>query len=117
MSVLVSAEVNKSGVGTICLHYGYSEAAEKYRALISLYSTSTTTYVTYPAVNIFKRYVITIFIHHGLKKVHTEMLGILLKGGNPELKGMFMVIDCRTLTADGKENCKVLLLDFTPEFL
>ena len=82
-----------------------------------MYSTRTTTYATYPAVDIFKRYAITVFIHPGLKKVPTEMLGMMLKGNNPDLRGTFTVVNCRTFTAEGKENCRVLSLDCTAEFL
>ena len=45
------------------------------------------------------------------------MLGPGLKGGNPDIKENFKIVDCRTLTVEGKVNCRLLSLKCSTEFL
>lgn len=33
------------------------------------------------------------------------------------MKGSFKIVDCRTLTAEGREGCRVIFLDCSPDFL
>ena len=45
------------------------------------------------------------------------MLGPGLKGGNPDMKGDFTVVDSRALTDEGKEDCRLISLSCSDEFL
>ena len=64
-----------------------------------------------------KKYAISVHIHSGFKMIETKLLGPGLKGGNPDMKGDFEVVDCRTLTGEGKESCRLLSLSCSTEFL
>ena len=108
-NVVAGAWLNKHEIGVIQINYGYKKGADRYRALLSYLSTDKAIYNMYPAANLLKKYAITVHIHSGFKKIKTRNLGPGLKGGNPDMKGDFTVVDCRTLTGEGKENCRLLL--------
>ena len=87
------------------------------RDLIVRQSTEENAYQTYPVGDLMKRYAVTAFIHAGLNFVQTIQLGLLLKKCNPEIRGTFTIIDCRTLSEAGKEGCRIISIEGSPAFM
>ena len=108
---------NRHQIGVVELNYGYPEGANRFRDDIHHKSTREVIYNLYPGADMLIKYAITVHVHSGLKKVATKLLGPGLKMGNPEIKGDFEVVDCRTLVGEGKENCRLLSLNCSDEFL
>ena len=53
----------------------------------------------------------------GLEFLPSAKLGPLLKKCNPEIKGTFTIVDCRTLTEEGKTGCRIISIEGSPEFM
>ena len=53
----------------------------------------------------------------GLEFLPSVKIGPLLKKCNPEIKGTFTVVDCRTLTEEGKAGCRIVSIEGSPEFM
>ena len=116
-NVVERSGVTKAGLGMIKLNYGYPDGVAVFRDSVTGQSTNEVTYNTYPAVDFIKKYGISVFIHQGYKGIPNRLLGGGLKGGNPDMVGDFEVVDSRTLRQEGKEDCRVLSLDCSKEFL
>ena len=117
VNVVEYAEVNRGGIGVIILNYGNKRAAEAFRELVSEQSTDEVKYQTYPTGDMMKKYAITAFIHGGLNKLPSAKIGSTIKLCNPDIKGSFTVVDCRTLREAGKEGCRVISIEGSPAFL
>ena len=117
VNVVEYAEVNRGGVGIIILNYGNRRAADTFRELVVQQSTDEVTYQTYPTGDMMRKYAITAFIHAGLNKLPSAKIGPTIKLCNPDIKGSFTVVDCRTLREAGKEGCRVISIEGSPEFL
>ena len=116
-TVVEYAEVNRGGIGIITLNYGYKLAEEKFRELIVGLSTDDVTYQTYPTGDLMKKYAITAFIHSGLNMLPSSKIGKTIKMCNPDIKGSFTIVDCKTLKEAGKEGCRIVSIEGSPEFL
>ena len=99
------------------LDYGNKRAAEVFRELVSEQSTNEVKYQTYSTGDMMKKYAITAFIHAGLNKLPSAKIGSTIKLCNPDIKGSFTVVDCRTLKEAGKEGCRVISIEGSPAFL
>ena len=117
VNVVEYAEVNRGGVGVIILNYGNKRAVDTFRELVVQQSTDEVAYQTYPTGDMMRKYAITAFIHAGLNKLPSAKLGSTIKMCNPDIKGSFTVVDCRTLREAGKEGCRVISIEGSPEFL
>ena len=111
------APFNQYGIGVFRLNYGDKEGCELFRNLIRTRSDATTQYETWPACDIIKANGISMHLHAGFQPIEVKKIGISLKGSNPDIRGSFKLVDCRTLTAEGREGCRVVSLDCSPEFL
>ena len=116
-NVVKRSFINREGLPIITINYGFPNGAAVFRDSISGQSTDDITYNTYPAMDMIKKYGITVFIHPGYKGIPNHLLGRGLKGGSSDMKGDFEVVDCRTLKQEGKEECRILSLDPSKEFL
>ena len=116
-NVVEESWFNRHEFGVVVLNYGYPEGADRFRAILNSKSTSQVVYNLYPGADMLKKYAISVHVHSGYKMIETKLLGPGLKGGNPDMKGDFEVVDCRTLTGEGKENCRLLSLSCSTEFL
>ena len=117
MMLVKGARFNQYGVGVFRLNYGDKEECELFRNLIRTRSDAHTQYETWPACDIIKANGISMYLHAGFQPIEVKNIGISLKGSNPDMKGSFKLVDCRTLTAEGREGCRVVSLDCSPEFL
>ena len=95
----------KHGISVVAINYGYPDGAELFRSNICALSNNTTMFNTFPAADLLRKYAVTVFFHCGFKKFKAHQLGPGLKGGSPDLKGDFKIIDCRTLVGDGRQQC------------
>ena len=111
------AEVGRNGIGVVVLNYGNTKAADTVRDLIVRQSTDEASYQTYPVGDLMKRYAVTAFIHAGLNFLPSIKIGPLLKKCNPDIRGTFTIIDCRTLSDAGKEGCRVISIEGSPAFM
>ena len=109
--------ITKEGLPLLTLNYGYPDGVDIFRDCISGQSTPQVTYNTYPSVDLIRKYGITVFIHAGFKGIPPAILARGLKGGSDDMKGDFEVVECRTLKQEGKEDCRILSLDCSKEFL
>ena len=116
-NVVTRRGVNRQGIGIIQINYGYQVEAEVFRDSISGQSTEMVEYNTYPAVDILKKYGVTVFFHSGYKGIPTHLLGGGLKGGNPDMSGDFEVVESRTLKFEDREECRLVSLDCSEDFL
>ena len=116
-NVITRRGVNRLGIGIIQINYGYPDAAAIFRDRLAGQSTDMVSYNTYPAVDILKKYGITVFFHAGFKGIPTHLLGGGLKGGNPDMKGDIKIVESRTLKFEDREECRPLSLDCSEEFL
>ena len=116
-NVVEDSWFNRHDFGVVILNYGYPEGADRFRAIVNENSTSQVIYNLYPGADMLKKYAISVHIHSEYKMIETKLLGPGLKGGNPDMKGDFEIVDCRTLTGEGKENCRLLSLSCSTEFL
>ena len=116
-NVVTRRGVNRQAIGIIQINYGYQVAAEVFRDSISGQSTEMVEYNTYPAVDILKKYGVTVFFHSGYKGIPTHLLGGGLKGGNPDMRGDFEVVESRTLKFEDREECRLVSLDCSEDFL
>ena len=109
--------ITRHGICVIILDYGYLEGCERFRSNILALSPDKIEYNTYPAADLLKKYAVTVFFHPGFKRYPLDMLGPGLKGGNPDMKGDFTIVDSHALTEEGKEDCRLLSLNCSDEFL
>ena len=68
-------------------------------------------------MDIVKANGISIYLHSGFAPIEVKNIDLGLKGSNPDMRGSFKIVDCRTLTAEGREGCRVISLDCSPDFL
>ena len=109
--------ITRHGICVIILDYGYLEGCERFRSNILALSPDKIEYNTYPAADLLKKYAVTVFFHPGFKRYPLDMLGPGLKGGNPDMKGDFTIVDSHALTEEGKEDSRLLSLNCSDEFL
>ena len=117
MRIVKGAKFNQYGIGVFRLNYGNKEGCEMFRNLIRTRSDHLNQFETWPACDIIKANGISIYLHAGFLPIHVKNIGISLKGCNPDMRGSFKLIDCRTLTAEGRQGCRVISLDCSAEFL
>ena len=116
-NVVMRSGVTKAGLGLLQLNYGYPDGLAVFRDSVQGQSTDHVTYNLYPAVDLIKKYGVSVFIHPGYKGIPNVLFGGGLKGGNPDMKGDFEVVDSTTLKQEGKEDCRILSLNCSKEFL
>lgn len=116
-NVVMKSGVTKAGLGMVQLNYGYPDGAVVFRDSVHGQSTEQVTYNLYPAVDLIKKYGVSIFIHAGYKGIPNVLFGGGLRGGNPDMNGDFEVVDSTTLKQEGKEDCRLLSLNCSKEFL
>ena len=117
VNIVEHAEVNRGGIGIIILNLGIRRAVDSYRDLIVKQSTDRVAYQTYPTGDLMKKYAITAFIHAGLNLLPSSKIGSTIKLCNPDIRGSFTVVDCRTPKEAGKEGCRIISIEGSPEFL
>lgn len=117
MRLVKGAKFNQFGIGVFRLKYGDKEGCEMFRNLIRTRSTHTEQFETWPACDIIRANGISIYLHAGFQPIHVKNIGISLKGCNPDMEGSFKLVNCRTLTAEGRQECQVISLDCSAEFL
>ena len=115
--VVKRSVITKDGLPLLTLNYGYPDGVDIFRDSIAGQSNSMVTYNTYPSVDLIRKYGITVFIHSEFRGIAPDLLASGLKGGSDDMAGDFEVVDCRSLTQEGKEECRILSLDCSKEFL